>query len=172
LIGDRLAFYETIDENPINMTSVPNRYWTIWVLALDYLGGMFLWVKSTNAISRELLNSAPENPMARHYGMQFYKIGAVCPHCKQTVHLQEMMAPEGAAHAFAITRAKSGLIAWLWSCRKKAWFFYSCYVSALLASLLFKPFRLLLCLKNGEKFAPSKILTGCPHCNKRFRLQV
>lgn len=171
LITDKLSFYENIDQ-AINMTSMPTLYWTIWILALDYLGGMFLWYRSTKAISCEPLNSAAEDPIARHYGMQVCKIGAVCPHCGQTIYLQEMAAHGAAGQAYSMSRAKSGIIALLWSFRTKKWFFYCCYVSALVASLAFKPFKLLLYLKNQEKFGVSRIVTACPQCNKWFRIQV
>lgn len=171
LIKDKLNFYERIDQ-PINMTSMPALYWAIWILGLDYLGGMCLWVKSTRAISREPLNSAAEDPIARHYGMQICKIGAVCPHCGETVFLQEMVAHGAAGQAYSMSRAKLGIIGWLWSFRKQRWFFYCCYLAALVASLAFKPFKLLRYLKNREKFGVSRILTGCPECHKRFRVQV
>ena len=171
LIKDKLNFYERIDQ-PINMTSMPALYWAIWILGLDYLGGMCLWVKSTKAISREPLNSAAEDPIARHYGMQICKIGAVCPHCGETVFLQEMVAHGAAGQAYSMSRAKLGIIGWLWSFRKQRWFFYCCYLAALVASLAFKPFKLLRYLKNREKFGVSRILTGCPQCHKRFRVQV
>jgi radical SAM superfamily enzyme YgiQ (UPF0313 family) len=171
LITDKLSFYENIDQ-PINMTSMPNLYWTIWILALDYLGGMFLWLKSTKAISCEPVKSEAENPIARHYGMQVCKVEAVCPHCGQTVYLEEMVAHGTAGQAFSMSRTKSGIIALLWSVRTKKWFFYCCYVSALVASLVFKPLKLLLYLKNQEKFGVSKIVTGCPQCNKWMRVQV
>lgn len=171
LIKDKLNFYERIDQ-PINMTSMPALYWAIWILGLDYLGGMCLWVKSTRAISREPLNSAAEDPIARHYGMQICKIGAVCPHCGETVFLQEMVAHGAAGQAYSMSRAKLGIIGWLWSFRKQRWFFYCCYLAALVASLAFKPFKLLRYLKNREKFGVSRILTGCPQCHKRFRVQV
>ena len=171
LITDKLDFYERIDQ-PINMTSMPTFFWAIWILGLDYLGGMFLWVKSTRAISREPLSSAADNPIARHYGMQICKIGAVCPHCGQTVYLQEMVAHGAAGQAYSMSRAKLGIIGWLWSVRKNAWFFYCFYVAALVASLVFKPFKLLRYLKNEDKFGASRILSGCPQCNKRFRVQV
>ena len=171
LIKDKLNFYERIDQ-PINMTSMPALYWAIWILGLDYLGGMCLWVKSTRAISREPLNSAAEDPIARHYGMQVCKIGAVCPHCGETVFLQEMAAHGAAGQAYSMSRAKLGIIGWLWSFRKQRWFFYCCYLAALVASLAFKPFKLLRYLKNREKFGVSRIVTGCPQCHKRFRVQV
>ena len=171
LIQDKLNFYERIDQ-PINMTSMPALYWAIWILGLDYLGGMCLWVKSTRAISREPLNSAAEDPIARHYGMQICKIGAVCPHCGETVFLQEMVAHGAAGQAYSMSRAKLGIIGWLWSFRKQRWFFYCCYLAALVASLAFKPFKLLRYLKNRQKFGVSRILTGCPQCHKRFRVQV
>ena len=133
---------------------------------------MCLWVKSTKAISREPLKSATEDPIARHYGMQVCKIGAVCPHCEQTVYFQEMVAHGEAGQAYSMSRAKLGIIGWLWSFRKQAWFFHCCYFAALVASLAFKPFRLLRYLKNKEKFGASRILTGCPECHKRFRVQV
>ena len=120
------------------MTSMPALYWAIWILGLDYLGGMCLWVKSTRAISREPLNSAAEDPIARHYGMQICKIGAVCPHCGETVFLQEMVAHGAAGQAYSMSRAKLGIIGWLWSFRKQRWFFYCCYLAALVASLAFQ----------------------------------
>ena len=171
LIKDKLRFYENIDQS-INMTSMPTLYWTIWIMALDYLGGLFLWYRSTKAILCEPVESAAENPIARHYGMQVCKIGAVCPHCEQTVYWEEMVAHGTAGQAYSMSRAKSGIIALLWRIRTKKWFFYCCYVSALVASLAFKPFKLLLYLKNKEKYGVSKIVTGCPQCNKWFRIQV
>jgi hypothetical protein len=83
-----------------------------------------------------------------------------------------MVAHGAAAQAFSISRAKTGIIAWLWSVRRERWFFYCCYVTALVASLAFKPFKLLRYLKNQEKFGVSRILTGCPQCNKRLRVQL
>ena len=171
LIKDKLGFYEDIDQ-PINMTSMSNLFWSIWILGLDYLGGMSLWVKSTKAISCEPLKSAAENPIARYYRMQLCKIGAVCPHCGETVYFQEMVAHGVAGQAYSMSRAKSGIIAWFWSMRTKKWFFHCCYFAALVASLVFKPFRLLRYLKNEEKFGVSRILTGCPECHKRLRVQL
>jgi len=172
LIKDKFEFYEHIDENPINMTSNPRWWWIIWIMALDYFGGLHLWLKSSVSVSCELLPDAPESPVARHYGMQVYKIGTVCPYCGQKVYLHEMSNHGETAQAFAISRSKSGIIFWLWQLRTNKWFFTCCYVVAFIASLLVRPFRLLLYLKNREAFDTSKILTGCPHCNKRFRLKV
>ena len=171
LIKDKLGFYENIDQ-PINMTSMPNFFWSIWILGLDYLGGMSLWVKSTKAISCEPLQSSAADPIVQYYRMQLCKIGAVCPHCGETVYFQEMVARGVAGQAYSMSRAKSGIIAWFWSMRTKKWFFHCCYFGALVASLVFKPFRLLRYLKNEEKFGVSRILTGCPECHKRVRVQL
>jgi hypothetical protein len=172
LIKDKVYFYEHIDETPFNMTSNSRWWWGVWIMALDYLGGMHLWIKSARSESCELLAAASDNPIARHYGMQLYKIGAVCPHCNQLVHLQELSNHGKTAQVFAIGRSKSGLIYWLWQVRSKPWFFYGCYFGAQVVSLVSKPFKSLLGLKNGERFNTSKIMTGCPHCNKRFRLEI
>jgi len=72
LIADKLSFYENIDQ-AINMTSMPTLYWTIWIMALDYLGGMFLWYRSTKAISCEPLNLAVENPSPGITGCRYAK---------------------------------------------------------------------------------------------------
>jgi hypothetical protein len=88
------------------------------------------------------------------------------------VYLHEMSNRGKTAQAFAIGRSKAGIIFWLWQLRTKPWFFYGCCFSAFIVSFLVKPFKLLLYLKNKEKFNTSMILTGCPQCNKRFRLQM
>lgn len=172
LIGDKSDFYEHIDENPVNMTANPKWWWNIWIMALDYLGGLHLWIKSTKSVSCDLIKTTTENPVAKHYGMQLYDIAAVCPHCSQKIHLQEMSNHGKTAQAFTIGRSKAGFIYWLWQLREKRWFFQLCYFGAWLTSFMIKPFGLLLFLKNKEPFNTAKILTGCPQCNKRFRLEI
>ena len=172
LIKDKVQFYEHIDETAVNMTANSRWWWTLWIMALDYLGGLHLWIKSARSVSCEPMMSSAENQIARHYGMQLFKVGVVCPHCGRKVHLQEMSSHGKTAEVFRIGRSKSGVIYWLWQLRTKAWFFYTCYSVAAVTSLLLKPFKLLLYLKNKEKFNTAPILTGCPHCNKRFRLQI
>jgi radical SAM superfamily enzyme YgiQ (UPF0313 family) len=170
LIKDKLSFYENIDQ-PINMTSMPNLFWNIWIMGLDYLGGMFLWLKSTKVVSCTPVKEEADNPIARHYGMTVCKVEAVCPHCKTTVYLDEMVAHGKAGQAYSMRRKKNGFVALLWSFRTKKWFFYCCYVSALIGSLIFKPFKLLLYMKNKEKFGVEMIVTGCPQCNKWMRVK-
>ncbi len=172
LIKDKFGFYEHIDESPVNMTSNSRLWWIIWILALDYFGGLHLWVKSAVPVSCELLPEASENPVVRHYGMQLYKIGVVCPYCGQKVYCQEMLNRGETAQVFAISRKKAGIISWLWRLRTRKWFFSCCCAGAFIASLFVKPFKLLLYLKNREPFDTAEILTGCPHCNKRLRLKV
>ena len=175
LIKDKLDYYEHIDEasfNLINMTSNSRYWWNIWILAVNYLGGLFLWVKSATSVSCELVKDEEENPIARHYGMQVYKIGVKCPHCSHLSYSLEMASRGNAKQAFVLGGKMVGIISWISQWRTKNWFARTCLFVAYLASFLIKPFKLLLYMKNREPINLSMIVTGCPRCNKRFRMQV
>ena len=200
MIPDKLAFYEAIDEKRFNMTKIPSYWWNLWVLGVNYLGGLSLWVKSTTSVSCERIKDAVSNPVAKYFNMKVCKVGTICPHCATLVHSLELVdLPDATpviqtvskkAHndhgphsddapvllatksAFEMGGKMTGILALFWRLRSSKYFFYICYWGAYLASFAIKPFKLLLYLKNDEKVNLSTILTACPNCNKRYRYQV
>ena len=86
--------------------------------------------------------------------------------------LLEMASRGNAKQAFVLGGKMVGIISWISQWRTKNWFARTCLFVAYLASFLIKPFKLLLYMKNREPINLSMIVTGCPRCNKRFRMQV
>ena len=83
LIVDKKQYYETIDEQIYNMTSMRNRIYFPWVYLVMYLGQFYQYAKSTRASYFEKdLEATASNPIALHQRKAIYKVKATCPHCE------------------------------------------------------------------------------------------
>lgn len=172
IIQDKLQFYEYIDERAFNMTVMPSFLWLPWMIALMYLGNLFLWVKSVDGISCQKVTELVDNPIALSYGTQIYEIGAVCPFCSQKFYYREFLGSQKLKHAFSFSFVQSIFFKYLTRFRKSRWFNALFHFGIYLVSFWHLPFKWLFYLRReGHTLSPS-IVTGCPHCNKRLRINL
>ncbi len=178
IIRDKFKFYENIDEGVWNMTSMPDRLWLPWTYFLSYLASSFLWIKSTNVTRCVEETESLDSPMAS----SVWKLWAKCPHCGEEVFYREKVGKAKSAeevksekrlHFFipfgqlflkvidVLRNKKKRKVLELYI---KAGFFYLLNFR----HPLFKFPKAILADRSGVPF----FLTGCPHCNKRFRVKL
>lgn len=172
IIEDKLQFYEHIDEQAFNMTAMPSFLWLPWMIALMYLGNLFLWVKSVDAISCQKVTGLVDNPIALSYGTQIYEIGAVCPFCSQKFYYREFLGSQKLKHAFSLSFVQSTFFKYLGRLRKSRWFITLFYFGIYLVSLCHASYKWLFYLRDKGHSLSSSIVTGCPYCNKRLRINL
>jgi hypothetical protein len=190
IIRNRLDFYEHIEEVGLNMTSIPDRLWIPIADRLDYLGTSFPWVKSTEALRFVKEPESASNPMVLHSGQSIWQVWARCPHCGSEVSYRQPLdniQEKQAGSFFAISRKLFLRILESYRQRSKSirTVFYNLLIFILqLPQRMVRKitpffivrrhpiFKLLDRLEAGDKRAPLSFITGCPHCNKRFRLNL
>ncbi len=89
LVPDKLEFYEHINENTFNMTSMSNALWLPWIKKLGPWSNSFSWEKSADAFcaTKELETTA--NSIAFDSGTSIWNVGAKCPYCTKEVYYRE-----------------------------------------------------------------------------------
>ncbi len=87
LIKDKAQFYETIDKNYINMTSIPNTDLGYRMQAFNLLERSWLFPKSTKATCKEV---PADNPILRYFKSKMYEVKAQCPHCGEEITYRDM----------------------------------------------------------------------------------
>ena len=154
------------------MTVMPSFLWLPWMIALMYLGNLFLWVKSVDGISCQKVTELVDNPIALSSGTQIYEIGAVCPFCSQKFYYREFLGSQKLKQTFSFSFVQSIFFKYLTRCRKSRWFNSLFHFGIYLVSFWHLPFKWLFYLRReGHTLSPS-IVTGCPHCNKRIRINL
>ena len=172
IIQDKLQFYEHIDEKGFNMTTLTSFLWLPWMIALMYLGNLFLWVKSVDAISCQKVTELVDNPIALSYGTQIYEIGAVCPFCSQKFYYREFLGSQKIKHTFSLSFVQSTFFKYLVKLRKSRWFLELFYFGIYLVSLWQACYKCLFYLRDKGHILSPSIVTGCPYCNKRLRINL
>jgi radical SAM superfamily enzyme YgiQ (UPF0313 family) len=172
IIQDKLQFYEHIDEQLFNMTTMPSFLWKPWMIALMYLGNLFLWVKTTDAISCQKVAELDGNPISLPYSTQLYEISAICPFCGQKFCCREDLGSQKIKHTFSFSFVQSTFFKYFGRLRKSRWFFALFYFGIYLVSLWQVPFKQLLYLRERSHTLAPSIVTGCPNCNKRLRVNL
>lgn len=182
VIRDKLEFYEHIDQRSWNMTLMPDRLWFGWVDFAGFWFNRFSWVKSSDAAHFVEETESIGSPMVSYYGKSIWKIWARCPHCGKEVFCREMVAKLENTGELKSKKSFSffGRIGWLFSKvikllhNKNSRKTLALYVRGALYSLLgfrhplFRTVKIILPDKSG---VPS-FITGCPHCNRRFRINL
>ena len=85
---DRREYYEHIDEQPVNMTSMSNATFQSWLLLIRGMETAWLQVKETKGIATED-TEATEKTFLQRTGTKMWKITAVCPYCGETVKYRQ-----------------------------------------------------------------------------------
>lgn len=184
IISDRLEFYEHIDESAFNMTSMPDILWFSWLEKLIILGDLLPWAKSTVALRYAKELEPVNNAMALHLGMTIWHVWAQCPYCGKETYHREMLADTQRSqknrNLFSrITEAyrreskasRSSLYNQLVCFRGLSRIILKKIISFFF-DLTQPIFKLLRPLMVKEKRAPLSFVTGCPHCNKRIRVNI
>lgn len=184
LIQDKRRFYETIDEDVLNMTSIPNRLYFPWINLMSLLHKYFLWTKSSDAIRFEEEVDTIDNPMTTHYEKSIWKVWVKCPHCGQEVFHREILhglpstknAVNSRGRSYQLLKSLSqlsqrimnifspGYTKRVWGLGTKSAFYYLFNFR----NRFFKTTKIMLADRSGK---PS-FVTGCQNCNKRFRVNL
>ena len=178
IIHDKLKYYEHIDEQVFNMTTMPNRLWFPWTYLAIYLSKFFQFVKSTNASYCIKDMEAMNDPIALYYNKAIYKIGATCPHCKKESYYRELLTDNvGSAMDTKNSNIRLFLSAFL---RRIVGLSANKYnipkiiakgAVLFLVSFRHPIYKTLQPLIGEKEFIPS-FTTGCPHCNKRIKINI
>jgi len=177
VIRNKMKFYERVDEQIWNMTTMPDKLWLPWIYLAYYLGLSFLWAKSTNASRCIAERETADSPMVGHCKRLIYKIWARCPYCGQDVFYRELLAGRGKEkQAFAFFAASRKIIlkiTGLFRSDLNRIMLKLCVKNAVFYLLNFRHplFKLLKVVIADGGGAPS-FVTGCPHCNKRIRINL
>jgi len=193
IVRDKLSFYKHIDALPINMTGIPDTVWFHWVNELEQVAASFPWVKSSFAFSYEEDTEMQNNKFCRNSGVKIYRVSVKCPHCGETcfllepLRLEQNRAVKGNAIVEFLSKIKSAyfrersrlpsyclelpgnLIFRLRMAVKKRMEAFSNELKTLKKEAIFKE---LDALKKISTATPVSFITGCMHCNKRFRVNI
>ena len=175
IIRNKLEFYEHIDEGIVNMTSMPDELWIPWVKQLASLGSSFSWLKSVNASCCIKEAETANTPMVLHSGRPIYNVWTKCPHCEREVHYREPLdntrrlryRPFDLMRLIKARGLRHFLFAFMRSIRARGKRGNSTFVTSI------NPlYKLLKPLMAREKQACRSFVTGCPYCNKLFRVRI
>lgn len=172
LIPDRLHFYEHIDEQTFNMTAGSNMVWIPWFIVVGYFGNLFLWVKSVQALSCNLVPELEKNKIAVAYGTPIYELTAECPFCAQKFNYREFLGHEHLKKASSNSLAIVTLQRKIATFKRSRWFIALFFAGIYLISLVKPMYRYLFFLRDKKNTLQPSVVTGCPHCNKRLRIYV
>jgi radical SAM superfamily enzyme YgiQ (UPF0313 family) len=178
IIHNKLEYYEHMDEGHINMTSMPDELCERWADRVSYLAQSFSWVKSGDALSCAKELESVNNPMVLHSEKFIWRVEAKCPHCNKEARYRELLGfpkvkqidsprPGLKKHILRIARVyrREKTVGRFFKLLFKKLFWYFVTLRHPLFKLL-KPLE----LKGGQ--SPVSFVTGCPHCNKRFRVNI
>lgn len=200
IIPDKLRYYERIDEWDFNMTSIPDWIWFRWVSLLYRHAEQYTWVKSTNAISFSEYKNHDYDDYLNRTGQRVYRVRAKCPHCGgESVYYEpiktaiEKLSQNNANEPapplmFRIKRA------WSKTNRHGNLFLHlAAFVTFVLGEILVRlknvinrirkriissiinrsmMFCIIESLDIGGIHSKVSFITGCRHCNKRYRINV
>ena len=176
IIRNKLEFYEHIDECVWNMTLMPDTLWLPWISLMVFLARFFSWTKTTNALLCVEDKGKVDNPIASHSGQLIYKIQARCPYCGRDIYYRELLgrARRNKTLSFSgvcrqlilkTTRTLHNRLIKMWlKLFIKNVFFYSLSFR----HSLFRLFKTVMADKGWSLF----FITGCPHCNKRIKINT
>ncbi len=178
LISDKMKYYNSIDKQIFNMTTIPNRVWFPWIYLVMYLSKYAQFTKSTNATYCEVDPEAADNPIASYYNNAVYKIEADCPHCDHKNQYSELLKSKEEPFVYS---KKRSIFANLeeFTMRAVGLSTIRYNMSKLMAKGLF---LLLISFKHpllktlkplmGEKDYAPFFTTCCQHCNKRINVNI
>ncbi len=178
LIGNRIDYYEHIDEQIFNMTQIPNRIWFPWSYLVLYLWRFFQFAKSAKATSCEIDTNAFNDPIALYYKKNIYKIKAICPHCANENEYREMLVSKDET---VVDTTNNGIWMSMTSLLRrivglninkynmpKLILKGSLYLLTSFRHPIFKTLNPLI----GESEIVPFFTTGCQNCNKRITIRI
>jgi hypothetical protein len=189
IVSNKSEYYEHIGERLFNMTSIPDVLWFPWIRNVKRLGLSFLWAKSADASRCSKESETAANPMVLHFGRPILKIWVRCPHCNKEVYRREPLwameqkqkeIPSGAFgslpfkifNIYRQIRSRNTPIFYSF------WILIFKLVKRLIRKVIWlfirghPIFRLLKPHMVDKEQAPLSFITGCPHCNKPFRVNI
>lgn len=89
IIPDKRAYYENIDKDYINMTSMPSRSWPTGIDAFRRILNKHKYVMTVEAYHASGEESAPDTFTRNRPGHDVWRISARCPHCRGDIHYRE-----------------------------------------------------------------------------------
>ncbi len=182
IIRDKLDFYEHIHQQWYNTSAVSDEVWYPWLAKLNGVAWTFPWVRSVNAFSSAEEPEAARNTFAAYTGQKLYEVQARCPHCDGEARYRELLREQDGNPSISEGQKPSGRLferaARLLSkiatvyCRehKHLLKYFKNKISIILERQ--RVVSLLDRIKGRGTIAALSFITGCPHCNKRFRINI
>lgn len=156
---ERLAFYQNIDKEYINITSLDDNLWTLICREIFTLGN-FRWEKITKALECKEEESSVDTLWAEKVGAKIYKIRTACVHCNHEFELREVIGNNNREATYEAVKANKFIFS-------KEYIEDENPITNKQAHELMDKFASIDTSHNkGEDF----ITTGCPNCNKRFNI--
>lgn len=179
IIRDKLEFYETIDEDVWNMTSMSDGVWFPWICLLIFFALSSPWVKTTDVEWYEDELQTAEHPMVVYSQKLICKIRVRCPYCGNITYYREIAKnfKGGQGKDIPCVGSKSFLlkIKSLFP-RKRIRIVLRLFLkSPLWYFLHFRHRRMFKALKEtmADKAGEGRFfVTGCPHCNKMIKVRL
>lgn len=179
IIRDKLEFYETIDEDVWNMTSMSDGVWFPWIYLLIFFALSFPWVKTTDAQWYEDELQTARHPMVVYSKKLICKIWVRCPYCGNITYYHELAKnfKGGQGKDIPFVGAKSFLskIKSLFPWKRIKIVLQLFLRSPLWYFLHFRHHRMFKVLKEtmvDKAEGNSSFVTGCPHCNKMIKVRL
>ena len=86
---DKQAYYETIDKNPVNMTTIHDREYAGHLQLIKFLSDSWLFVKTAQFKKIERIDS--RDKYINYVGGDYYHLEATCPHCEKDIEYVERL---------------------------------------------------------------------------------
>jgi radical SAM superfamily enzyme YgiQ (UPF0313 family) len=176
IIKDPIDVYEWGGRRIYNMTSIPDALWTSWISMLATLDESLSWARTTYAESYTCEPGTCINKIGGRTGKILINYIVKCPHCRQEVNQNEVLENANDNHL-------KGFIKKIMSVYKSESGIYDFtkhhalpFLRRKISSLRFKEKHAILHLLEEieDKGGGSRwvFTTGCPHCNRRFRVKI
>jgi radical SAM superfamily enzyme YgiQ (UPF0313 family) len=169
--NDSLDFYKNIDTKPLNMTNIPNSDWLIFSNQLLSTAIRFPWVKLSKATSCVKDNSNPELKWTIKSKVEVNIITSVCPHCHNNCIFREPL-PIKQRRIVNIIHKISSII------YREQWMLPQ-YLLGKLKSIMRNSsptksksaiIKIIETIPSEYNQCDDSFITGCPSCNKRFKV--
>jgi anaerobic magnesium-protoporphyrin IX monomethyl ester cyclase len=172
IIGNRKHFYDHIDESLLNMTSIQDNLWYQWIRAMMILAGNYWWVKTAEVISCKKEQQEMTSPAMRFLGQFFCRITLRCPHCEMVLSYLEPSPAQPPEKQRTLSGACARFLKSIrTACVRERGHILSYIIDRFMPRLVRNDLLLLLSpMKGDQKMQPLWFVTGCRHCNRRFRV--
>jgi radical SAM superfamily enzyme YgiQ (UPF0313 family) len=167
IITDKWKYYEEINQKAfqINMTGIPSPIWDLWLYGLKYLILIMPWVKAVPAASCQRVDGMKDHPAVLAMKAEVFDIAAVCPHCATKILIRETIGLKPPPPTTFKGRLKKVV-------RESKFVAFAFNQGTRFLSLWHRTKDLFSFFRFKNEGTLSSVVTGCPECAKRFRINL